>query len=313
MKYGNIKMVNFGNLVLIVFLFFNFVFAQELPEEGQVYVCPLATKMEEINPRCECRIDLILGETVTSTCPVNGQSYEMTLTIAEYEGKEYYAIYGFENGGAGMNYPPQAKITGDFEGVVGETLNFSGANSSDPNDDHLDFYWDFGDGSFAVGKDVSHTYNSIGNYLLKLKVEDGLASSTATATVTINEKPIFGAVILLPFLEKKSEEGIAKKEEVKKEKPREKETKFLVPKSSEISFKIPIEKKFEEKEVKSEKIPPKIEKETEKPIQRETFLASLVEIVKGKVLIWGAILISLLLLVFVILKIKNYFWQKRKL
>lgn len=317
MKYGNIKLVNFGNLVLIVFLFFNFVFSQELPEERQVYVCPLATKMEEINPRCECRIDLILGETVTSTCPVNGQNYEMTLTITEYEGKEYYAIYGFENGGAGVNFTPQAKITGSFEGVVGETLNFSGANSSDPNDDPLDFYWDFGDGSYAVGKDVSHTYNSIGSYLLKLKVDDGLASTTATTTVTISERPSGGAVILLPLVEKKQKEKelkeeIVKKEEVKKERLGE-ETKFLTPPISEISFKIPVSKETEEKEeIGKEKVSPKIEREIKKPIQKETFLANLIEIVKEKIPIHSVIFIFFIVAILGILKIKNYFLQKKK-
>ncbi len=71
-------------------------------EEVIVYVCPLAKNMKEVNPWCDCRIDLKLNETVNFTCPLNGKTYEMTLTITYYEGKEYYAILGFENGGAGV-------------------------------------------------------------------------------------------------------------------------------------------------------------------------------------------------------------------
>jgi len=71
-------------------------------EEAIVYVCPLAKNMEEVNPWCKCRIDLKLNETVTFTCPLNGKTYEMTLIITYYEGKEYYTILGFENGGAGV-------------------------------------------------------------------------------------------------------------------------------------------------------------------------------------------------------------------
>jgi len=50
---------------------------------------------------------LKLNETVTSTCPLNGKTYKMTLTITNYEGKEYYTILGFENGGAGVLEEPK--------------------------------------------------------------------------------------------------------------------------------------------------------------------------------------------------------------
>jgi len=152
MKSGNIKTKNSripllwkSGMVLVGLIFASFVFAQIPYEEGKVYVCPLATEMEEINPRCECRIDLILGETVTSTC-AERTTYEMTLTITEYEGKEYFAILGFENGGAGVNFEPKAKILAPSEGYVGQEILFDGSQSFDPNDDPLDFYWDFGDG-----------------------------------------------------------------------------------------------------------------------------------------------------------------------
>jgi hypothetical protein len=176
-------------MVLIGLVFAGFVFAQIPYEEGKVYVCPLVKSMEEINPRCDCRIDLVLGETVTSTCPVNGETYEMTLTITEHEGKEYYAILGFENGGAGVNLKPEARISGKFEGMEGENLNFSASSSSDPNGDHLTFQWDFGDGSFSQGENVSHTY-SVGNYILKLTADDGMFSSIATTTINIHPRPI---------------------------------------------------------------------------------------------------------------------------
>ncbi|MDI6883498.1 MAG: hypothetical protein QMC93_03535, partial [Patescibacteria group bacterium] len=61
-------------------------------ERNGVYICPQATSLEEVNPDCPGRIILKLGETK------NG----MTLGITEYEGKKYYVIYGFENGGAGV-------------------------------------------------------------------------------------------------------------------------------------------------------------------------------------------------------------------
>lgn len=177
-------------IIISSFFFFPlFIFAQEiLVGEGQVYVCPLATKTEEINPRCQCRIDLTLGEKITSTCGTT--TYEMTLTIQEYNGQQYYAIYGFENGGAGVNLKPEAKITSPPEGTSGEEIIFSASQSSDPNSDPLDFYWDFGDGTNDQGENISHVYNEPGTYFITLSVSDGLATSTATATINILEKQL---------------------------------------------------------------------------------------------------------------------------
>ena len=128
----------------------SFVFSQIPYDEGQVYVCPLADSMEKVNPKCDCRIDLILGETVKSTCDVDGKTYEMTLTITEYEGKEYYAILGFDNGGAGVNFPPQAKILVPSEIYVGQEILFDSSQSFDHNGDPLDFTWNFGNGNLAA-------------------------------------------------------------------------------------------------------------------------------------------------------------------
>ena len=89
-----------STLVLTLALSLSHFSNAQTEEEAVVYVCPLAKNMEEVNPSCPCRIDLKLNETVTSTCPLNGKTYEMTLTITNYEGKEYYTILGFENGGA---------------------------------------------------------------------------------------------------------------------------------------------------------------------------------------------------------------------
>ncbi len=313
MKFGNIIKISvlrkcgiliFG--ILANFLFFSFALAQE-----QVYVCPLATKMEEINPRCDCRIDLILWQTVTSSCEKDGKTYEMTLIIQEIDGQQYFAILGFENGGAGVNLKPEAKISGDFSGVVGQNLNFSGENSFDPNGDPLDYLWDFGDGSFAKGVNVAHAYNSPGTYFLTLTVDDGLTSSSETATVSISSMPLPGGfVVLLPAQEKPKEEW--PKEEIKKE------TKFLAPPTPKISFKLPIEKeKVEEKdktgtgaELKGSET--KEEIEIKKPsIEKKALKASLVDVLKGKLLIYSISVTVLVLLIVGILKLKN-FWQKRK-
>lgn len=310
MKYGNIKTIIFWGLFFIILLFFEPVLTQQIPvQEGQVYVCPLATKIEEINPRCECRIDLVLGETVTSTCPKNGQSYEMTLNITEYEGKEYYAIYGFENGGAGVNFAPQAKITGKFNGVVGETLNFSGADSSDPNDDPLDFYWDFGDENSAYGENVVHTYNLPGKYILKLSVSDGIASSTATATIIIKEKESYFQNISfsLPRFSptKEKEEKEEKTKEKEDEKPAEKPIKFLATKEPQT---LPREKAKPEREEEVKKERFSLNEKVLPPKSGKIFLASLVEISKEKLIVF----VFAILIILGILKARGTLFSKGK-
>jgi hypothetical protein len=208
MKSENIKAKNSripllwkSGMVLIGLIFSSFVFAQIPYEEGKVYVCPLATEMEEINPRCECRIDLILGETVTSTCRTT--TYEMTLTITEYEGKEYFAILGFENGGAGVNFEPKAKILVPSEAYVGQEILFDGSQSFDPNEDPLVFDWDFGDGVTSTSEKTSHIYRNPGEYLITLTVDDGMASSTATTTIKILSPPVSTSQRFCLFWERK--------------------------------------------------------------------------------------------------------------
>jgi hypothetical protein len=310
MKFGNIKTKNSripllwkSGMVLIGLIFASFVFAQIPYEEGKVYVCPLAKSMEEINPRCECRIDLILGETVTSTCGTT--TYEMTLMITEYEGKEYFAILGFENGGAGVNFEPKAKILAPSEAYVGQEILFDGSQSFDPNDDPLDFYWDFGDGSKSTNEKTSHIYQNPGEYLVTLTVDDGMAFSTATTTIKILSSPApppsgfvyFGA-------EKKISEKEKGKEKEIEEIP-QKEITSEIKKPEKITKILKIEKPKEKEEKTSEGKIPESKKEAKKEIQippqsfLPLFLASLKEtITTPSIIILAVFSISTLILVF---------------
>jgi hypothetical protein len=305
-KNSRIPLLWKSEMVLIGLIFAGFVFAQIPYEEGKVYVCPLATDKNEVNPRCNCRIDLVVGETVTSTCPVNGESYELTLTITEYGGDEFYAILGFVNGGAGINSPPQAKILVPSEGYVGREILFDGSQSSDPNDDPLDFYWDFGDGITSTEKKPTHTYQNSGEYLVILTVNDGMASSSATATIKIFSPPApppsgfvyFGKEKIISKEEKIGEKKIEvpQKEIIQEIKKPEKITKIL---------KIEKPKEKEEKAVEG-KIPEgkkEIKAEVRIPLQNflPLFLASLKETITTPSIIIPATF-SIFALIFVLLR-----------
>lgn len=308
MKCENIKLVTFTNLVLMVFLIFDFASALELPvEDGQVYVCPLAKNLEEINPKCECRIDLNLGEIVTSTCGTT--TYEMSLTIQEYGGQQYYVIYGFENGGAAVNLKPVAKISGNLEGFVNEKISFSAKDSSDPNDDPLSYEWDFGDGNFASGSEVFHFYTLAGNYLLKLTVSDGLFSSVATTTVSIKERIFLNEGI--SFLKNKIKEE-TEKEMVLEEKFSEKEEK------TEVLTLEPKETKLKEI-VKNGKLLQKNEREeifregveTKPKSEKELLLASLITVFKENFLLYWLVTLVLIFGIMVFLKVKKFSKEKQ--
>jgi hypothetical protein len=321
MKFGSIKTKNPGipvlgkiGMVLVSLLFSSFVFAQIPYEEGKVYVCPLATKMEEINPRCECRIDLILGETVTSTCAVNGETYEMTLTITEYEGKEYYVILGFENGGAGVNFEPKAKISASSEGYVGQEISFDGSQSSDPNDDPLYFYWDFGDGVTSTDKKPTHIYQNSGEYLVTLTVDDGMASSIATTTIKILSPPTPppGGFVYFGAEKKISEKG--KFEEKKIEVP-QKEIVQEIKKPEGITKILKIEKPKEKEEREIERKIPEGKKEAKTEIQvphknfLPLFLASLKERITAPQTIF-LLFLSISALTFILLR-EIRLWLKK--
>jgi hypothetical protein len=291
------------SILAILLTGFSFVFAQNLPyEEGQVYVCPLADSMGKVNPRCDCRIDLILGETVTTTCPVNGENYEMTLTITTYEDKEYYAILGFENGGAGVNLKPEANAGGPYEGFVGKEIIFDGSKSSDPNGDPLDFYWDFGDGNLGSGEKVSHIYQNPGQYSITLTVSDGMATSTATTTVKIS----------IASVSETLRRSFVKKEIAQVEKPIQPEKEIEKP---EIKKEIPIqppeivEVPKPQPEIKIEK--PKVAGAKIQPEKLPSFSASLMEVFKEKPFLPFSAFISLLvLIIYLSWKIKNFLSRK---
>ena len=62
-------------------------------------------------------------------------------------------------------------------------MQFSGAGSTDPNNDPLTYDWDFGDGTaHSTPPNPAHTYTTAGTYDAVLTVSDGKGGS-ATATV----------------------------------------------------------------------------------------------------------------------------------
>jgi hypothetical protein len=239
----------------------------------------------------------------------------MSLTITEYEGKEYFVILGFENGGAGVNFGPQAKITSPSEGYVGQEILFDGSQSFDPNDDPLDFYWDFGDGVTSTSKTTSHIYQNLGEYLVTLTVDDGMAYSTATITIKILSPPPSAPGGFVYF----GKEGkITEKEKVKEreiEKVPLKEIIQEIKKPEEITKILKIEKLKEKEGREIERKIPEGKKEIKREIQTppqnflSLFLASLKERITAPQMIFLLVL-SISTLTFILVK-EIRLWLKK--
>jgi hypothetical protein len=105
-----------------------------------------------------------------------------------------YAISGTRTG-TDFNVAPVAVATANPTTVqVGDLITFNGSGTHDDNGDPLAMTWDFGDGTQALGVlSPTHTYwapSPPGGYTAKLTVNDGLATSTDSVNVTVNEYPI---------------------------------------------------------------------------------------------------------------------------
>jgi nucleoid-associated protein YgaU len=88
------------------------------------------------------------------------------------------------------NRPPTAVISGPTSGLVGQTLSFSGANSTDDDGDIVNYVWDFGDGTTDSGISVTHVYSAAGSYQVTLTVtDDGKGTDQVVAQTQASTTP----------------------------------------------------------------------------------------------------------------------------
>ncbi len=78
------------------------------------------------------------------------------------------------------NTPPMGKIGISVRN--NNAVDFY-ALSYDPDDEELDYYWDFGDGTNSTQKNPTHTYKNYSDYLVKLTTNDSLGATTITCGV----------------------------------------------------------------------------------------------------------------------------------
>lgn len=74
------------------------------------------------------------------------------------------------------NEPPSAEANFPKEAKVRQKIVFNASESSDPDGDKLQYFWDFGDGHSSKGEEVKYTYQKAGSYTVILKVIDAKGS-----------------------------------------------------------------------------------------------------------------------------------------
>ena len=125
--------------------------------------------------------DAPIGRSLPDLIRDEAQSYEDLIAPADALGREAAAVAGR------TNLAPHAafSITG-VSGPAPQPATFTD-ESDDPDHDPLAVTWDFGDGTFGVGSNPSHTYLADGQYTVTQTVSDGYTTDTATRTVTVGE------------------------------------------------------------------------------------------------------------------------------
>ena len=143
----------------------------------------------------------IEGSSKETKIYAKGGNYRVTLTVDDNSGMNNCSS-GTAEKIVHVNEPPTANAGNDIilKCVSNDSdmlINFDASSSSDINNDILSYSWDFGDRESAEGKKVSHQYQELKNYNVKLIVKDGTNLGCGTSvdfiTVRFNRAPIANA------------------------------------------------------------------------------------------------------------------------
>ncbi len=83
------------------------------------------------------------------------------------------------------NRAPIAQAGPDINALTNQIIKFDAANSSDPDNDSLSYFWNFGDGATDNRATTSHYYQYPGEYLAVLEVSDGQLTDLDPVKITI--------------------------------------------------------------------------------------------------------------------------------
>lgn len=131
------------------------------------------------------------GGIATGATPVHSYksagTYTVSLTVTDSAGGT-----GTATTTAAIASLPTANAGGPYGAAPGQTISFSGLQSTAPANGALSYAWNFGDGVTAAGPSPTHSYKTNGTYTVTLTVVDpigGSGSVSTTATVVAQSAP----------------------------------------------------------------------------------------------------------------------------
>jgi len=132
------------------------------------------------------------GQVVTHVFDASGD-YDVTLTVTNVNGNRASSSQRVLVDAAGNELPVAVINVSPSSGTVNTRFNFDGSDSFDPDSDaddpntfrDDDYIWNFGDGNTAEGAQVSHIYDTPGDYDVQLTVRDP-DNATNNTTVSVN-------------------------------------------------------------------------------------------------------------------------------
>ncbi|PIP17085.1 MAG: hypothetical protein COX44_01855 [Candidatus Portnoybacteria bacterium CG23_combo_of_CG06-09_8_20_14_all_37_13] len=92
------------------------------------------------------------------------------------------------SGGSGSpteNHPPIAQAGSDQTILTDAEIVFDASQSSDPDNDKLTYFWNFGDGQTSDQEKISYIYKFSGTYIITLIVSDGKLEATDSLTIYV--------------------------------------------------------------------------------------------------------------------------------
>ncbi len=96
-----------------------------------------------------------------------------------------YSIFVFP----ATNHAPVVNVNGPYSALTGQTIDFSSVGTSDPDNQNLRYFWNFGDGSTSTEVNPQHAYGGIGDYLVSLFVNDGYGGTVSAKTHAVITRP----------------------------------------------------------------------------------------------------------------------------
>jgi PKD repeat protein len=143
------------------------------------------------------------GQVVSHTYMSDG-AFVVRLNVTDTAGLSGTAQLSVKVFQRGVNLPPAAQFVHQpFQPKAGQGVEFDGSDTTDESPATLNYTWNFGDGSVAYGKLVTHSYSSKGQYKVTLRVRDQGSLTDVFSydvTVTGSSKPVPEAFNWTPYI-----------------------------------------------------------------------------------------------------------------